>query len=232
MITYIVPYKNCLINERKDLVRPFLKNMQDLMEINGMCTTVICDYGSEDNIKELVDQHDRIHYLYVEPNEGEFLNTSKCFNKATIMTSNPLLAPLGIDLFFGTEVIKHTINFFRALGKIVLRPDLVSYDQEGNITHRSNVPYVLNRDNIISVGGWDERMYNWGKEDDDIILRIRLQLDMIEVLVRGFGYGHAWHERDFSKKEEVSQGHNYKIMLDNKEHDGKNVKNSYWEVNR
>ena len=53
------------------------------MEVNGLCATVVCDNGSTDNIKELVSQYNRIHYLYVEPNEDQFLNISKCFNKAT-----------------------------------------------------------------------------------------------------------------------------------------------------
>lgn len=228
MITYMIPYKNCLMNNRKIFVYPFLTRMQELMEMNGMCTAVICDNGSDDNIKEAVSQFDRIHYLYVEPNEGEFINQCKCFNKATFMTTNQLLAPLGIDFFFGIETIKYTIDFFRALGKIILRPDLLYYDEKGDISDRQNVPYVLHRDEVIAIGGWDERMYNWGKEDDDIILRMRTQRDIIEVMVRGFGYGHLYHERTFSEKEEVEQGHNWEILKDNIRNNGKNVKNSYW----
>lgn len=224
----MVPYKNCLINERRESVVPFLKTMQDLMEINGMCTVVICDNGSRDDIESVVSQYSRIHYIYVEPNEGEFLNISKCLNKATFMTNNPLVAPLGIDFFFPTETIAHSINFFRALGRIILRLDLIYYDKEGQVIDRQNVPYVVHREDVMDIGGWDERMYNWGKEEDDLIHRLRTQRDIIEVLVKGFGYGHMWHERSFSQKEELKQGYNYEIMKDNMKYSGKNVKNSFW----
>lgn len=228
----MVPYKNCLLNERKEFVLPFLTRMQELMEVNNMCTTVVCDNGSEDNIKELVSQYNRIDYLYVESNEGQFLNISKCYNKATYLTNNPLIAPIGIDFFFNIDTIKYTINFFRSLGRIILRPDLLYYDKEGKIIDTQNVPYVIHRDDIINVGGWDERMYNWGKEEDDLILRLRAQMNMIQVSVKGFGYGHMYHDRKFSEKEEVDQGHNWEIMKDNMRHGAKNLVNSYWGVKK
>jgi hypothetical protein len=226
----MIPYRDCLINERQEFVVPFLVKMQDLMERNGMCTTVICDNGSQDDIQELVSKYNRIHYLYVEPNEGQYLNISKCLNKATFLTNNPLIAPLGIDFFFGIETVKYTIDFFRALGRIILRPDLVYYDKEGNIEKRTNVPYVIHKDDIMAAGGWDERMYNWGKEEDDLILRLRATRDMIEVIVKGFGYAHMWHDRSFSEMAEVEQGHNWEIMKDNMRHGGKNLLNSFWSI--
>ena len=232
MITYIIPYRNCLLNKRKDTVLPFLNMMQELMELNGMCTTVICDNGSEDNIREVVAQYNRIRYLYVEPNEGQFLNTSKCLNKATLLTNNPLIAPLGIDFFFGIETIKYTIDFFRALGRIILRPELLYYNEKGEIENKANVPYVIHREDIMGIGGWDERMFNWGKEDDDLILRLKSQKGMIEVLVKGFGYSHIWHDRSFSEKEEMEQGHNWEIMKDNMRTGGKNLLNSFWSTKK
>ena len=73
-------------------------------------------------------------------------------------------------------------------------------------------------------------MYNWGKEEDDLILRLRAQMNIIEVSVKGFGYGHMYHDRKFSEKEELDQGHNWNIMKDNMRHGAKNIVNSYWSV--
>jgi predicted glycosyltransferase involved in capsule biosynthesis len=230
MITYIIPYRDCLINERQPFVIPFLERMQLLMEENRMCSTVICDNGSQDNIEEVVSKYNRINYLYVEPNETQFLNLSKCFNKATILSKNPLVGTLGVDFIVPAEALRYTIDFFRALGRIILRPELLYYNKEGKVHKRFNVPYIVHREDVLKIGGWDERMYNWGKEEDDLILRLRTATGILEVLVKGFGYVHLWHDRNFSEAEEIEQGHNWEIMKDNIRNRGKNVLNSYWRI--
>lgn len=196
---------------------------------NQMLRTIICNYGSEDHIEEVIKEYPHITLLSVKPNEGQFINICKCFNKAVGFTTNPIIAPLGIDCFFEQHVIESTINMFRSLGAVILRLEVLYVDAEGKVYNRANPAYALLRPTILDIGGWDERMYNWGKDEDDLIWRIRKKMGLIQVSVKGFGYLHRWHERGFSKKEEVLQGHNFEIFQDNIANDAKNLVNSYWK---
>lgn len=231
MITFVTTWKNCLLNERKEVAQEFLEQMNGHMERNMMLQTIICDYGSEDNIKEVMaEKYPSLDHLDVEPNEGEFLNISKCHNKAMLFARNPIIAPIGTDFFFPQNTIEQIIIVFRALGAIVLRPELIYVDEDDKVYDHNSIPYVCLKKNIVDSKGWDERMFDWGKEEDDLILRLRRKQELAEFAVKGFGYTHRWHDRKFSKNEEMEQGNNYNILLDNIKNNGKNVVNTYWKI--
>jgi len=232
MISYIVPYRDCLLKEdRKENTIHFLKTMQEHLHNNYGLECIICDYGSVDGIKEyILENCDAITYLYVNPNEGQYLNISKCFNKAITVCLNNIIAPIGIDFRFDQPTIEQIIDMFRLLGMVVLRPHLIHMNENDDVESIDNVPYIIRKKNIYMSGGWDERFYDWGKEDDDIIQRIMKFQNLIQISIRGFGYRHVHHERSFSLKEEreVPMWRS-DIMFENFETNGKNLVNSFWK---
>jgi len=232
MISFIVPYRDCLIQQdRAGNTIQFLDMMQKHLKTNYGLECIICDYGSKDGIKELLeDKYNAITYLYVKPNEGQYLNQCKCFNKAITVCLNNIIAPLGIDFRLQQPCIEQIIDMFRLLGMIVLRPHMIHKTEDDEVDFIDNVPYILRKKNIYDSGGWDERFHTWGKEDGDIIQRIMKYQNLIQVSLRGIGYIHIYHQRGYSKEEEaVDVFGKSDIMLDNYENDGKNLVNSFWE---
>ena len=232
MISFIVPYRDCLLkHDRAGNTIQFLDMMQEHLTNNYGLECILCDYGSKDGIKQLIqDKYDTITYLYVRPNKGEYLNTSKCFNKAITVCLNNIIAPMGIDFRLDQTTIEQIIDFFRLLGMIIIRPHMIHMDREDEIDFVDNIPYILRKKNIYDSGGWDERFYDWGKEDDDIIQRIMKYQKLIQISIRGFGYTHMFHERSFSVTQEKKVPlEKSNIMLDNYNTNGKNLVNSFWK---
>jgi len=232
MISFIVQYKDCLSNEfRYENTINFFENMQTLLKNNYGLECIICDYGSTDGVADFIkENYNTLSYLYVKPNEGQFLNMSKCLNKGVTVARNTIIAPMATDMIIDQNTIEQIIDMFRLLGDIILRPHLVHLDKEGGVDFVDNNPYVLRKDTILRSGGWDERIYNWGKEDDDIVQRVMQYQKLIQISIRGFGYVHMWHPRTFSIKEEREVPMwKTEIMKDNFLTDGENLVNTYWK---
>ena len=230
MINFIVPYKNALITRKENTIG-FLEMMENCLEEYPENKCFICDYGSTDGILELIDSYSKIEYVYTKPNPDDFLNMSKCFNNVVYNYCHPdsLVAPLGIDFRMEPITIKYINNFFEKLGIIILRLQLNCFDKEGYLTSLvpNYTPYVLHRQSIIIAHGWDERIFEWGKEDDDILTRIVNRQKIVHISVLGVGYDHVWHDRSWAESGDKSN-YAYKICYDNDMNDGKNMVNTYW----
>lgn len=195
---------------------------------------IICDYGSTDGIKEEIENdYPKLTYLYVKPNEGEFLNMAKCLNAGCFEARNPVIAPFGVDMRINKRTIDKICRIFFTLRHVILRPIMIKFDKDDKATEISYTPYLMNREDILKLGGWDERMVGWGREDDDLMERGMKYADLMEMRVRAFqfGYGHKWHNTFFTDETDnrnYDENPNTKYAKENAQNNGKNLVNSYW----
>ena len=212
------------------MTEEFFELMSSLLTIYQGCECIISDYGSIDGIKEVVtESYPRLNYLYTQPNEEHWLNIPKCLNNAVSKTEKSIIAPIGSDFRFTEEVIERIISFFTSLGSIILRPTCHYMDENHEVSLITYSPYALLRTTVLMSGGWDERMYAWGKEEDDLLSRIIKYQNLYEVKVRGFGYVHLYHDNSFAEAWHKDP-HNTLIAQENYQNNGKNLVNSYWKV--
>jgi len=228
MISFIVAAKDLFIN-RKKTTEEFLEMMNSILTRNNGCECVYSDYGSIDECKEILKSYPKISYLYTKPNEGQWLNISKCLNNATVYSQKFIICPVGPDLRFENTVITNIITYFLALGNIILRPQCYYLDEKRNIKNVTNSPFVLLRNTILVCKGWDERMFGWGKEDDDIVSRIYKYQRLHVVRISGFGFTHVYHDNTWAEEWDKSDK-NLKIANENYQNNAQNLINSYWRI--
>ena len=81
----------------------------------------------------------------------------------------------------------------------------------------------------MSCGGWDERIWGWGKEDDDIKQRINKFFHLKILTTDSFSFKHIEHPKTLQQKYD-KKNNNSKYMTENLKTFGKSVVNSYWRV--
>lgn len=224
MISFIVAYKNLIAN-RPENSEGFLEMMDEYIDNSVEC--IVSDYGSNDGIKDILTSYD-IKYIYTEPNPGQWLNIPKCYNHATIVAKNPIIAPLGMDFRFEEDLIYNCINFFDRLGQCIIRPTCLHLDKHGNADHETFSPYLILKETLLKSRGWDERMHGWGKEEDDLIWRIYKYMKLFIFNIKGIRYIHKWHPPTFRNRYNVDNSQNYIYAKENDKTKGASVKNSYW----
>jgi len=225
MISYLVPYRDGLIH-RRNTTFEFLEYTDRFLDSNIEC--IICDYNGQDKIEDILTSY-KTKYLHIEPNKDDFLNSSKCLNKGTINAKNKLIAPLGIDFRINRRTLDKTIELFSKLGEVIIRPQIFMLDKDGKTGQILNTPYVLNKINILRAHGWDERITEWGKEEDDLIHRIFKYQKILHLSVKGMGYFHIYHDRSWAEECDEKLGDiNLFIAEENGKDNGTNLINSYW----
>jgi len=231
MITFLTIYKNAS-QLREETTINYLEHVNNHVSMAQSLEFIICDYGSTDDIKTLLEDYPNITYLYIEPNKGEFLNMAKCLNGGCFVAKNSIIAPFGIDMRVNPMSIDRICKTFFSLGDIVLRPTMIKWGKNNQPEHMTYTPYLMRRHIIMELGGWDERMVGWGREDDDIMERALKYEDNYEVKLRGvgFGYGHVWHKTDYADiNDKQEENPNAVFARQNAEDNGKNMVNSYWK---
>jgi predicted glycosyltransferase involved in capsule biosynthesis len=86
--------------------------------------------------------------------------------------------------------------------------------------------HVYNKDIIMKLRGYDERIHGWGKEEDDMIERAKRSY-RVKLLPGEKCIYHLNHSKAFSDKYNVDM-HNFNVLFDNIIYKGKNAVNSYW----
>jgi len=235
MITFLIGYRDLLIN-RPQYTKEFFKMMDILIDDNPNLQCIVCDYGSQDGIREyLEDHHHKSKYISVEPNPNQWINLSKCFNAGIMHAKNKIITAFGIDFRFNQNLIDGVVKLFDIIGEMILRVLIAFLNKDGSIKSFGYTPYFLPRENIIMANGWDEKMFGWGKEEDDLIERIYRFQGLLEIRVRNFNVIHLWHDNSFSSQydnKDLSKNHNALIMLQNIKDRGTNIKNSYWRYEK
>jgi len=229
MISFIVAARDLFIT-RKKITEDFLEMMNSILMRNRGAECIYSDYGSIDGCKEIIESYPHIRYLYTAPNDGQWLNISKCYNNAVANTQKFIVCPLGPDFRFNDSFMANTVTYFMSLGNIILRPQCYYLDENGRVKRMTNSPYCLLRNTIIASKGWDERMHGWGKEEDDLISRIYKYQQLHEVRIRGFGYTHLYHDNTWAEEWDKTTT-NADIANENFKNNGANLINSYWKIN-
>lgn len=225
MLTFMIPTENM---RRRGIVEPYLEMMDEHLKNYTSIQSIVIDYGSTDDTKEIVKQH-KSEYMYVEPNEGESCNLPKCFNRGILRAKNDLIVPINIDFTFEGDLIEGITKYFLKQYNMILRIQIQKPDKENIFSSVTYAPYVVNKRHVIMVGGWDERIWGWGKDDDDIIERIKREGKVPEVKASGFKYNHIWHEPDWwAESEKIRPNKNIKFLTDNRDNRSRNAVNTAW----
>jgi hypothetical protein len=86
------------------------------------------------------------------------------------------------------------------------------------------------------AGGWDERIYNWGQDDRDLMESIFYLHNVTKYRVtdKKFTIFHLWHEPVlYDNHGGLEQNtKNIQILNDNVKQERKNAINSYWKVRK
>lgn len=233
MISFIVSYKNCLI-DRKKIALEFFEEMSVHSKNNHGLELIVSDYGSIDNIKEVIHSYQEkdypFKYIYTEPNEGQYLSLPKCYNNAIQYTKNDIIFPVGIDWRISQEAIDYIVSIFSQSREIVLKISCVWLKKDNKGIDAVLYATVALKNSIIAVRGWDERMHGWGQEDNDLIDRIIKIRGALEIKQEKHLMHHRWHENTLYTRGGGYERNmeNIKLRRENLITNGKNMINSYW----
>ena len=229
----MVGYKNLLAVRRKT-TEDFFEMMDEHLKMNRSMECIIADYGSDDGIKEFLDSYRSIH-LPVEVYPDQYLNLPKCYNASVMKAKNNIVASVGCDMRFDQKLIEGVIELYTILGEMILRVLCIKLNRHGRPFRTTFSPYFLWKEHIIKSGGYDERIFGWGKEDDDIMERIFKYQNVLEIRCRNLKYYHVWHDDSFKNQydsEDISKNRNTQISIENIINNGKNLINSYWQIEK
>lgn len=231
MITIILPYYNSL-KQHPDRTKKYFDMINNYLGINNDLQFIVSDYGSNDDIKMFIKRYPRFRYIYTEPNEGEFFNISKCCNNALKIAKNNIIFTNGIDWRYNYNFLQYVMEMYRKLGEMTLEVPITVLRESGDFEKFIHTPIFLRRF-LIYAGGWDERIFNWGQEDHDLIQSIfHFQNIPIHRYIHPmYNIFHLWHENILYNtgggKERNKD--NQAILKDNIVNKRENVINSYWK---
>lgn len=238
MITIVIQTKNIRTGFRKritDITFPIYKQLKD-------CEVIVSDFGSDDGTEEFVKSIG-LKYVYTEPNEKEFLNMSKCLNNAIVNhAKHNIISPSGTDFIYPNNFGKVVESLYNNFNKnkegykcmmVMPREFDIDIDSYQLLERTNSFNYVFTKEMYYAVGGFDERIHDWGGEDVDIRKRfaeiygeknvcVKYPDDMILL--------HIKHPLDYEKKfRNSAHKNNMKIIKENLKTKGQNIVNSYYE---
>jgi len=205
--------------------------LNSYINYNRNIQLIISDYGSNDGIYSFIKQYSHFDYIYTEPNEGQYFNISKCNNNAFRLIRNDLVFTNGIDWRYDYNLLQTIVKMFAIHGDIILEPSIVILKEDGGFEKFIHTS-VLFRKHIIKAGGWDERIFNWGQEDRDLISSIFFNnpISKITITNKLNTIFHVWHknilyDKGGGKERNILNG---KIAHENLTNNRVNIINSYW----
>lgn len=210
-----------------DMVKYFIQH-------NNNIQLIVSDYGSDDGIRDfIVNNYKMFDYVYTEPNDGQFFNISKCNNNTFRYLRNEIIFTNSIDWRYDYELLEYIDQHFKTLGDMVFEVPILVLDENNHYKRYIHLPVFLKK-HIMMVGGWDERIFNWGQDDRDVMQSIFFLLDVViyRVTDKKNQIFHLWHEPKLynehgAKKQNIK---NLEFLNDNIRQRRKNAINSYWNV--
>lgn len=204
--------------------------INSFIEYNPNIQLIVSDYGSDDGIEEFVKQYKHFDYVYTEPNEGQYFNISKCNNNAFKRTKNNIIFTNSIDWRYSYDFLLSIEPHFRKLGDIILEVPIAVLEKDGVFKSHIYIPVFLKK-HLLLAGGWDERIYNWGQDDRDVMYSLIYGFNILKYsfVHKNFCIYHLWHENNFYKiggKEQNKK--NIEVLTKNVNEKRKNIVNSYW----
>lgn len=170
--SYCVSAVVCCKNRSDNL----LKSLQSWIVINEIKEIIILDFGSDKPLTiPVVDSRIRL-YRY----ESEFWHLAKAYNIAIQLSTQPILLKLDCDYFLRNNFLE--LNSITSKEFIVGRPN-----------HSTKGLLLINRENFLKVNGYNERIINWGWDDNDIYDRLR-KIGLKEKIVNPNTIEHLPHK--------------------------------------
>lgn len=145
-----------------------------------------------------------INYQFYKTGNGKYRSCVKAKNKALKNARNPII------IINDPEVMHISPCITEMKKKLLENPRLFivpgeghfgrwlndTYETSDNIIKKSLAPFIgaVMREELMNVGGWDERFKYWGNDDNDLMHRLGLngcQTDCMEDLI----FFHQYHER-------------------------------------
>lgn len=184
MITVVFAIKN------KDAKR--VKNCIDSLRFQD-CKIIVVDYGSDDTswYPYVLD----MGYIAVR-RDTEVFNKCRALNIGMRLVSTQYVISSDIDNIFGANFIEKAKEKI-VQDKVILRCRKIELDASGNIQKMHQTTdygscFGIDMDWVRKVGGYDEHYTLWGREDNDIYERAKLdgykEVWLDEPMIR-----HQWH---------------------------------------
>lgn len=169
---------------------------------------VVCDDGPKDGIFDLL-QTLPISSKYIHTNNNEYRSGCKAKNITLKNASNPVCIINDPEVWHLTPCITEIKKMLQKNKRQFINPgsmyfaktmvqdpgDFEKNDKWGFIGH-SMAPFIAGvmREELMAIGGWDERFKFWGNDDNDLTHRLgkngckHIVVDEMEAL-------HQWHSR-------------------------------------
>lgn len=205
VITLIFGYKD------RDITR--VKRCFDSLAIQSLMDfkVVFVDYGSNlhysKSIKKLIQSYTFCKYIY-NYSEGHVWNRSHALNIGIRSADTNYIMTSDIDLIFSNDFIKNLLKNIKP--NIEFHSSAFSLpknfnnwsklkNKPTNFTKRETTALglcqVIQKEKIISIGGFDEFYRIWGVEDQDLNSRLKsLGCETKWLNLYDFPIYHQWHE--------------------------------------
>jgi glycosyltransferase involved in cell wall biosynthesis len=170
------------MNRLYHLKETFVKNIEDNVSYENI-EFVLLDYNSNDEIKKWVKE-DLQKYVdmgilkFYSTSEPETFHRSHSRNVAMKLATGDIICNLDADNYLGKDFAFY-INYEFSFNEKIFLTSGFSDGSYGKICVQKN--------DFLSVRGYDERLSGWGYEDDDLYARLEgLGLERIEFVNADF----------------------------------------------
>jgi len=159
---------------------------------------IVIDYGGDDNTKALCEMFEGypIRYIYV-PEKGIW-NLPRARNVGIKNAIGNLVACVDADMILGLNVFEELHKHFETHEDNVLyQIQRININEDGTKTAMPEGTFLgdfqcTTKDNFINVTGFDERLWGYGYEDLDVVIRLG-RIGVRQHWLQGVETYHQWH---------------------------------------
>lgn len=164
---------------------------------------VIVEDGKNTEWQKFLNDY-KVKYQYVKTNNKEYRSGCMAKNIALKLARNPIVVINDPEVMHLTPCItqikehlaKYPDSFVTAGDAYFGKQEGDTYgSQSGHIWH-SQAPFVAGvyKENLVRIGGWDERFKFWGNDDNDLMHRLGLS-GTHHMVNDEMSFFHQWHQR-------------------------------------
>lgn len=158
-ISYCIPIRNRLEDLRQSLVEVI-----KAAEISPPVEIAILDYGSDDGLEEYIKDLPQLNHgnsiKYTRPADYKYYHMAHARNLSMLAGSGEYLVGANADDLISGYFF-HVIRVLIDLGAIWITPDPWCS------------PLVIQKEEFVACGGYDERFEFYGPEDKEIVERLQ-----------------------------------------------------------
>lgn len=197
-LSIVIGYRNREIDRVKRCIDSLVNQTRNDFEI------ILIDYGSEvdkaNAVKRLIQDYTRVLYLYIDT-RGQFWNRAHCLNIGIKAARGRFVLTTDIDIIFHSDFVDrisgslrhdsviHTYTYYLPPGSFNI--DLPAHKLEKQLSY--GICSCIQKDKLMSIGGYDEYYCIWGAEDRDLKNRLT-DSGIKEVIIDDMPMlYHQWH---------------------------------------